>query len=299
MLHNTLLILSVLGGFLTTTSALSLSTTAKSKVSGSELQEFLATSSNWPKIVASSNRVSSATTSEATLYNKGNIWDPTIPMKKGSSITEYFGLNLLSVTWTCELSTKNKLVVRSPDGLAGIANDCSMEFDITDDDDSGGSEVTLTMGYNPLSPTAYLATPILIIDNWIALNVLLPAAVDPNPLDSFRKLMGSLYGIAGLAHLADLLFGPSTLLLMAGAPPFTELPILGQVYALLWCAAGPISFWASRSFPVRGADFGLAFYGLVEVIGAAFTSNPEVLANALAIQGVVGAAWLYSSKKKR
>lgn len=275
-----------LAAVLSTTSALSLTTRAKSKLSAVELQDFLATASNWPKIVASSNRVSSATDDKTTAG-----WDPTIPMKKGSSVTEYFGLNLLSVTWTCEVSTKNKLLVRSPDGLAGIADNCSMEFDIQD------GEVQLTMGYNPLSPIAWLATPILIVDNWFALNVLLPAAVDPDPLDTFRKLMGALYGVAGLAHLSDLLFGPSSLLLLAGAPPFAELPTLGQAYALLWCAAGPISFWASRSLSGRIADIGLLFYGLVEILGASFTSNPEALMNAIVVQGVVGAAWLYSKSR--
>jgi hypothetical protein len=144
---------------LATTTSLTLTTTAKSRLSKADLQEFLATPANWPKIVASSNRVTSTDV------------DTNKPMKAGSSVTEYFGLNLLSVSWTCEVSQPGKLVFRSPQGLAGIANNCLMEFDI------GEGEVTLTMGYNPLSIISVLATPVLTIDNWAALHVFLPAAV--------------------------------------------------------------------------------------------------------------------------
>ncbi len=41
----------------------------------------------------------------------------------------------------------------------------------------------------------------------MALNVLLPAATNPTPLDLYRKLMGILYGVAGLAHAVDLWLG--------------------------------------------------------------------------------------------
>ena len=44
------------------------------------------------------------------------------------------------------------------------------------------------------------------------------------PLDRFRSLMGTLYGMAGLAHAADCFAGPSALLTAAGAPPFRDLP---------------------------------------------------------------------------
>jgi hypothetical protein len=266
-----------------TVTAFQLTTTAKSKLSAKDLQDFIARPSNWPKIVASSNKVASVDS------------DPTIPLRRGACVEEYFALSLLSVQWTCEISKPGTLVVRAPDGVPGIANDCSMRFDLED------NEVTLTMGYNPLSPLAILAVPVLMVDNWVALNVLLPAAVDTAPLDSFRKLMGGLYGGAGLAHLADLLVGPSTLLVAAGAPIFSNLPPAGQAFALLWCAAGPVSFAASRTADDNPliADAGLVFYGLVEVVGAYLTHNgpSEALANALGVQGVVLAAWLYSSKK--
>jgi hypothetical protein len=261
---------------------LQVTTTAKSKLSAKDLQDFISRPINWPKIVASSDKVEST-----------NSYDPTMPMKRGSTVEEYFGLGLLSVTWTCEESKPGAFVVRSPDGVRGIASDCSMRFDFKDD------EVKLTMGYSPVSPLAGFATPVLIVDNWIALNVLLPTAVDPNPLDSFRKLMGALYGGAGIAHLADLLAGPSTLLVMAGAPVFAELPPFGQAYALLWCLAGPISFVASRSENPRVADTGLVFYGLVEIIGASLTRNSESFVNAIGVQAVVLAAWFYSKNNRQ
>jgi len=173
------------------------------------------------------------------------------------------------------------------------------------DDDDEKYEVRLTMAYNPLSPIALLATPILIVDNWIALNVLLPAAVDPDPLNSFRVLMGQLYGIAGLAHLADLLVGNSSLLVAAGIPVYAELTPFAKAYAWLWCAAGPLSYWATSSVDRRRmgpssllADGSLAFYGLIEIGGVYLGSGTfEALINAVAVQGIVVAAWIYSSKK--
>jgi hypothetical protein len=268
--------------FLSTALSLQIVTTAKSKLQQAQLYNFLATPSNWPKIVASSNRVVSKNPT-------------TVPLRRGSSVEEYFGLNLLSVKWQCVESKSSTLVVRSPDGIAGIANDCSMRFDIDDE------RVTLTMGYNPLSPLAILALPVLILDNWVALNILLPANVDPKPLDSFRRLMGILYGGAGIAHLADLLIGPSALLVAAGAPIFSNLPVLGQEYALLWCATGPLAFLLtsrSENNDPRLADFGLVFYGLVEILGTYLIGNSDALVNAVGVQGVVLAAWIYSLQKE-
>ena len=94
-----------------------------------------------------------------------------------------------------------------------------------------------------------------------------------------------------MAHAADCLAGPSALLTAAGAPPFQELVPPAQALALSWCLAGPVAYVASR----RGghaADAGLVAYGVVEVLGAAFT---DALPNALAVQGVVAASWIYSS----
>ena len=115
-------------------------------------------------------------------------------------------------------------------------------------------------------------------------------SADSAPLDRFRSLMGTLYGVAGIAHAADLA-GPSALLTAAGAPPFQELPPSAQALAAVWCLAGPLAYLTSRRGG-RAADAGLVAYGVVEVLGAAFT---DALPNALAVQGVVAASWAYSA----
>ena len=125
-------------------------------------------------------------------------------------------------------------------------------------------------------------------------------SADSAPLDRFRTLMGTLYGVAGIAHAADCLAGPSALLTAAGAPPFRDLPPPAQALAGLWCLAGPLAYLTSRRGG-RAADAGLVAYGVVEVLGAALISaNVDVaelaaLPNALAVQGVVAASWIYSS----
>ena len=151
------------------------------------------------------------------------------------------------------------------------------------------------------------------IGAWRALGFLLDDALAPPapppavgsaegsaPLDRFRSLMGTLYGVAGIAHAADCLAGPSALLTAAGAPPFQDLPPPAQALAVIWCAAGPLAYLTSRRGG-RAADAGLVAYGVVEVLGAALISaNVEAaelaaLPNALAVQGVVAASWIYSS----
>ncbi|CAH0377551.1 unnamed protein product [Pelagomonas calceolata] len=158
-------------------------------------------------------------------------------------------------------------------------------------------------------PTLMNFTP---IGAWRALGFISDDAIAPTappavgsaelaaPLDRFRSLMGTLYGIAGIAHAADCLIGTSALLTAAGAPPFQELPLPGQALAGLWCLAGPLAYLTSRSGG-RVADAGLVAYGLVEVLGAALISanvdaaELAALPNALAVQGVVAASWIYSS----
>jgi hypothetical protein len=121
------------------------------------------------------------------------------------------------------------------------------------------------------------------------------------PLDDFRTLLETLYGVAGLTHFADCLLGDSQLLVAAGCPAFAELPIEGKALALLWCAAGPAAFYCSRSVGLE--DVGLIGYGVIEVacaaVAAAVTATPQVnpLINALGVQAIVTASWLYSSKK--
>lgn len=129
------------------------------------------------------------------------------------------------------------------------------------------------------------------------------------PLDKFRSLMGSLYGVAGLAHAADCYLGQSQLLTAAGSPPLSELPSAGQSLVALWCAAGPAAFVASRVGGLA-ADAGLVFYGVVEIAGAAVlvrsleslagSELPDIdaLTNAISVQGIVLASWIYSRNKE-
>ena len=265
---------------ISTITAIQLTTRAPNKVSAAELHDFLARPIHWPQIVASSDRVAND--------------NPRAPLVPGMMVDEYFGLGLLSVRWICRQSQPGTLlVVESPDGVPGIAKDCSMRFDIQEND------VTLTMGYEPVSPLAILATPILVVDNWIALNVFLPAAIDPFPLDSFRKLMGGLYGVAGLLHALDLYVGDSILFQSNGIPPYSELPMEGKVLATIWCAMGPLAWRASRQASSKVKDAGLFAYALVEVMGAWASGHADVLGNALLVQGIVAGAWVYSSRKGR
>lgn len=132
---------------------------------------------------------------------------------------------------------------------------------------------------------------------------------EAQPIDKFRNLMGSLYGVAGLAHAADCYLGPSTLLVASGSPPYPDLPAEGQALVALWCAAGPIALVASR-LGALAADAGLLFYGAVEVFGAAQISTSlatsggggsvdvDALMNAVLVQGIVFASWLYSQAKE-
>jgi hypothetical protein len=261
-----------------------LTTKAKNPLgNAAALQDFLSRPVHWPQIVASSNNV------ESTVFNVEDS------MKPGQSVDEIFGMGILSVEWTCrEANPNGRFVVESPDGVPGIATDCSMMFEIQDE------QVDLTMGFTPVSPLAYLATPVLVVDNWIALNVLLPAAVNPTPLDSFRKLMGVLYGVAGFAHAMDLWLGGSVLFTSFGLPAFADLPVEGQAFAGLWCAVGPLSYFLSHATgsSKRLGDLGIFLYGLVEILGAISSGNQEAWTNAIGVQLVVLAAWLYSNQKQ-
>lgn len=145
------------------------------------------------------------------------------------------------------------------------------------------------------------------LDNALAPEVPSPPDVPPPetpPLDSFRSLMGALYGVAGVAHAADLFAGPLALFAAAGAPPFQVLPLPAQALAVLWCATGPLAYVSSRRGG-RVADAGLVAYGVVEVVGAALiAANVETppdaigaLPSALAVQGAVAASWVYSATR--
>jgi hypothetical protein len=255
-----------------------------------ELRDFLSRPIHWPQIVASSNKVQSQT------------MDVTQSMKPGQCVDEVFGMGLLTVSWTCvddgASQQHGMFVVESPEGVPGIATHCSMTFEIRDD------QVDFTMGFTPCSPLAYLATPVLIVDNWLALNVLLNIAVDPVPLNSFRRLMGTLYGVAGLAHGFDLWLGGSVLFASFDIPEFRNLPMEGQALAVVWCGMGPLAYVLSRTIDEHQsssqwrADLGLALYGLVEVFGALVSGNPNAFANAVGVLMLVGAAWICSQQKQ-
>lgn len=134
------------------------------QMTATQLQDYLARPVHWPQIVVSSNSVKSDTS-----YNIEE------PLQVGSQVQEFFGLNFLSVNWTCTKNEPGKLVVKAPEGLPGVAKRCSMKFDITEDGEE--AKVVLTMGYDPLSLVALVATPVLVVDNWMALKVLLPRGI--------------------------------------------------------------------------------------------------------------------------
>ena len=163
--------------------ATALTLTTRSRVPNStpaELQQFLATPANWPRIVLSSVGVEGASTAA--------------PLRPGAEVDELFGLPPilpLRVKWRCEAAGANTLDVRSEDGLAGVATDCRMDFSIEADGDA--SVVDLAMSYEPASPLALLAAPVLVVDNWLALNVLLPNAFSGKPIIRQRDVPGLVF----------------------------------------------------------------------------------------------------------
>ena len=160
--------------------ATALTLTTRSRVPNStpqQLQQFLATPANWPRIVLSSVGVEGASTDA--------------PLRPGSEVDELFGLPPilpLRVKWRCESAGANTLDVRSEGGLEDVATDCRMDFAIEADGDA--SVVDLAMSYEPASPLALLAAPVLVVDNWLALNVLLPRAFSGSPLVRQKDVPG-------------------------------------------------------------------------------------------------------------
>ena len=200
-------------------------------MNGRDLIDFLATPSNWPKIVLSSSGVQGI----ASL-------DVDQPLRPSNRVTEIFGLPPvlpLTVEWVCRSNTYPVLDVVSPGGVTGIASDCRMLFTVRDEvgvtsspattaatkspggvttaTQDGGSAVIvdLEMTFTPLSLLAVLAVPVLVVDNTIALRTLLPRAIQSSaqskdraaqsnaqskdraalikPIDEFRALMGMLF----------------------------------------------------------------------------------------------------------
>mmetsp|Transcript_12015 Transcript_12015/g.35131 ORF Transcript_12015/g.35131 Transcript_12015/m.35131 type:complete len:176 (-) Transcript_12015:54-581(-) len=158
------------------TNGLQLVTTSNIRgVRPDDLHRFLATPTNWPKIVASSQSVRPPGDGPSNRVD--------VPLRVGERVEEIFGLPPilpLSVSWECVQSdvSNGALDFYSADGLRGIAKDCRMKFRImSTKGDGSGSDVTLTMIYEPLSPLAVLATPVLTLDNALALKLLLPNAI--------------------------------------------------------------------------------------------------------------------------
>ena len=100
----------------------------------------------------------------------------------GGEVDEIFGLPPilpLRVRWQCTAAVDETanggsagLTFASPTGLEGIASNCGMAFEVTSDG-AGGSAVELAMTYDPSSPLARLAAPVLVVDNALALKFLL------------------------------------------------------------------------------------------------------------------------------
>lgn len=137
----------------------------------SDLHNFLATPSNWPRIVLSSHSV------KRPSFAANNV---DVPLKVGEFVEEVFGLPPLlplSVVWECVTSDvpSGSLEFYSEDGVAGLADRCTMKFDIRED--GNGCSVDLTMEFEARSPIVPLGIPLLSVDNGLALNVLLPRAI--------------------------------------------------------------------------------------------------------------------------
>ena len=314
MLLLRLLLLLVVGGPTASwaLAPVSLQTSVRLRASSSDttaVRRFLATPANWPRIVLSSWAVVVPSDNKSNTSSNNPVVEQEL--RPGDTVDEIFGLPPilpLTVRWTCVASTAQSLDVQSAPGVEGLARDCRMLFEYSSEDESSSTTVVqLTMEYQPVNLLGVLAIPVLALDNAIALKVLLPNALQrsiasqSSSLDDFRGLMGVLYGIAGLAHAADCLWGNSQLLVAVGCPGFYELPTAGQALTVAWFAVGPLAFLASRAGG-RMADSGLLIYGLIEVACsacvAAFFGSTAALAQALAVQAVVAASWVYSRNKE-
>ena len=144
--------------------------------------DYIATPSNWPELVLSSWSV------------RGDGVDQ--PFQPGQSVDEIFGLPPvlpLEVSWTCSAADASSLVFDAPKGLSGVASNCKMAFTVVPDG-ADGSNVELVMSYEPLSPLAVVAQPVLAIDNAIALKLNLPAKLAP--LGSSDPIAGPLVALA-------------------------------------------------------------------------------------------------------
>ena len=127
--------------------------------------------------------------------------------------------------------------------------------------------------------------------------------VEPKALVDFRGLMGTLYGLAGAAHAADLLAGPSRLATIAGAPVFTSMDGTQKALAIGWGVMGPLATVAARVGTPAVARFGLVAYGAYEVAlaaacAAAFGAvGGDAVTSAVAVQAVVFGCYKFLSPR--
>ena len=77
------------------------------------------------------------------------------------------------------------MLAASPNPLVGPRRQAEQ----TNSHDPGGI-VRVRKVYEPASPLAVLAAPVLIVDNWLALNVLLPRAFSGSPLVRQKDVPG-------------------------------------------------------------------------------------------------------------
>jgi len=89
--------------------------------------------------------------------------------------------------------------------------------------------------------------------------------LQPRALRKFRRLMGGLYAVAGVAHLLDLLVLDSVLPTAAGAPPWALMDPTQRLCAIAWCLAGPIAWLCVAKGSATVGDLALVAYGALEV----------------------------------
>jgi len=158
--------MALLGPLVAAAAALTLRTSASLPYPPGAVHRFLATPANWPRFVLSSHSVRTAA--------------PSAPLAAGGAVEEIFGLPPLlplRVRWECVESDEQRgaLLLRSADGLSGVATQCEMDFSLRAD--GTGCAVRLSMSYAPTTALAWLAAPLLALDNALALKVLLRAAM--------------------------------------------------------------------------------------------------------------------------
>ena len=157
---------------------------------------YLATPAHWPAVVLSSAAVAPV---------EGEPVDK--PLCVGALVDEIFGAPALGlplrVRWRCTASDPGagRLTFTSAEGVAGVASNCVMDFAIEEvaayEKYEGGCMVELTMEYAPSSALAVLATPVLALDNALAVKLMLPRAIARNaagrdvvgPLERFSRLL--------------------------------------------------------------------------------------------------------------